>query len=315
MKIGQDALTRFSLDAPPATLAESIKELGITHPLLLAPQGENYQIVCGHRRAECARRLGMDTVPAFVPASAPSPADAILRNLTENRPHRVYSDMEKALIIRKLAGAAVREKEIIQEYLPRLDLERSKKLFEDLKQCAGFSESLALLLHQLNLPLRVLTPLFRWDADSRNALEPLLAALRPGVNKCRELIELADETAVKDGEPPRALLNRDAIQKPLQDADLSSHEKYDAIHKQLRLWRYPVLTDLQRRVYRAIDQLQLDGRIQLRTPQNFEGDRFKIELTFTTREELVQQVERLFRVTDAEALDDLIQIFREISKG
>ena len=154
--------------------------------------------------------------------------------------------------------------------------------------------------------------LFRWNEAGREAAETLLAALRPGVNKCRELLELIEETAVKDGVPPQALLNREEIQKPLNEADLPPNEKYETIHKHLRRWRYPVLTDLQKQVYQAIDRLKLDGRIKLRTPENFESDQFKIELNFSSREELTAQVEQLFRITDAEALDELIRIFKEL---
>ena len=162
------------------------------------------------------------------------------------------------------------------------------------------------------MPLRVFSILFKWDDESRVAAESLLNILRPGVNKCRELLELTNETAVKDNTSPQAILIRKEIQMPLNNADLPVNEKYDAIHKQLRLWRYPVLTDLQKQVYRAIDQLKLDGRIKLRTPENFESDQFKIELNFSSREELTAQVEKLFRVTDSDALDELIRIFRNI---
>ena len=309
--IGETSLTQFSLDPPPEKLVQSIRELGITHPVLLAPHGKQYQIVCGHRRVACALLLQLVTVPAWVLEDAPAPAAMLKRNLLENRGHRTYSDIEKGWIVHKLVQAKVPESEIIKDYLPLLDLERSKKLFADLNQCAAFSESLSALFHCLNVPLRVFSILFRWDEEGRAAAETLLDTLRPGVNKCRELLELTGETAVKENTSPQAVLNREAIQKPLNDAELSTHEKFDAIHKQLRLWRYPVLTDLQKQVYRAIDQLKLDGKIKLRTPENFESDQFKIELQFKTREELVAQVETLFRVTDSEALDELIRIFTE----
>jgi ParB/Sulfiredoxin domain len=308
--IGGENLTRFSMDPPPETLVQSIRELGITHPVLLAPADKGYQIVCGHRRVACARLLKLETVPAFVLEDAPTPAEILKRNLFENRAQRTYSDIEKGMIVHKLVQAKIAEAEIIQDYLPLLDLERSKKLFVDLQQCATFAPSLISLLHGLNLPLRVFSILFRWDANDQAAAKTLLDTLRPGVNKCRELLELTAETAVKGGVPPLAILNREKIQTPLNDADLPINKKYDTIHRQLRLWRYPVLTDLQKQVYRAIDQLKLDGKIKLRTPENFESDQFKIELQFNTREELVAQVEKLFRVTDAEALEELIRIFK-----
>ena len=309
-EIREDFLTRFSMDPPSDTLMESIKELGITHPVLLTPHGNQYQTVCGHRRVECAQRLKLKTVPAFVLEGSPVPAEMLNRNLIENRGQRTYSDIEKGNVIVKLAQANVPEAEIIKDYLPLLDLERSKKLLADLNQCAAFSESLKTLLHELNLPLRVFSILFRWDEESRASAENLLEILRPGVNKCRELLELADETAVKDNNSPHEILSRQEIQTPLNNTDLPVNKKYDTVHQQLRLWRYPVLTDLQKQVYRAIDQLRLNGKIKLRTPENFEGDQFKIELQFKTRDELVSQVETLFRVTDSEALDELIRIFR-----
>ena len=311
-EIREDTLTRFSMDPPPDALLQSINALGITHPVLLAPASKGYQIVCGHRRVECVRLLGFVSIPAFVLAEAPAPAALLKRNLIENRAHRTYSDIEKGGIVLKLAEAGILEAEIIQDYLHLLGLERSKKLFVDLQRCATFSKSLSTLLHSLNVPLRVFSILFRWDADSRAAAESLLDTLRPGVNKCRELLELTDETAVKDNTSPQEILNRKEIQTPLNNADLPINQKYDAIHQQLRLWRYPVLTDLQKQVYRAIDQLKLDGRIKLRTPENFESNQFKIELNFSSREELTAQVEQLFRATDAEALDELIRIFRDM---
>jgi len=304
--------TRFSLDPPPETLVESIRKLGVTHPVLLAPQGTHYQIVCGHRRVECARLLRLETVPAFVMQNISTPAEMLKCNLIENRPQREYSDIEKGRVVHQLAAVGVPEADIIKDYLPLLDLERSKKLLVDLNQCATFSENLSTLLHQLKIPLRVFSILLRWDEAGREAVETLLAALRPGVNKCRELLELIDETAVKENTTPHEILNRKEIQTPLRNAGLTVNEQYDTVHKQLRLWRYPVLTDLQKQVYRAIDQLRLDGRIKLRTPKNFESHQFKIELNFSSREELTAQVEQLFRITDAEALDELIRIFKEL---
>ena len=79
--IEEHSPTRFSLDPPPETLVESIRELGVTHPVLLAPAGTHYQIVCGHRRVECARLLSLETVPAFVLENMPTPAEMLKCNL------------------------------------------------------------------------------------------------------------------------------------------------------------------------------------------------------------------------------------------
>jgi hypothetical protein len=42
---------------------------------------------------------------------------------------------------------------------------------------------------------------------------------------------------------------------------------------------------------------------------SFESDEIRIEMKFRTREEFVNQVEKLVRASDSEALDELISIF------
>jgi ParB family chromosome partitioning protein len=47
-------------------LAESIRERGILQPILLRPDGENFQIVAGERRWRAAQRARLHTIPAIV---------------------------------------------------------------------------------------------------------------------------------------------------------------------------------------------------------------------------------------------------------
>ena len=93
--IGEDALTRFSMDPPADTLAQSIRELGITHPVLLAPADRGYQIVCGHRRVECARLLKLKTVPALVLDTSPAPAEMLKRNSARKLVRRELTAISK----------------------------------------------------------------------------------------------------------------------------------------------------------------------------------------------------------------------------
>jgi ParB family chromosome partitioning protein len=47
-------------------LAESIRERGILQPILLRPDGEDFQIVAGERRWRAAQRARLHTIPAIV---------------------------------------------------------------------------------------------------------------------------------------------------------------------------------------------------------------------------------------------------------
>ena len=49
-----------------ATLAESIKNLGIFQPIVVRKQKDKYQIVAGERRYRAALMVGLETVPVVV---------------------------------------------------------------------------------------------------------------------------------------------------------------------------------------------------------------------------------------------------------
>ncbi len=308
--IRRDALTAFGMDPVPGELVESIRALGITHPLVLVPHGDGFCVVCGHRRLEAAEVLGLDTVPAHLMEPMPG-ADRLMWNLQENRAHRRYTDIEKGRILHRLHSAGVGEAELVAGVLPVLGEPKTRKRAADLLGVRVFAESFQRLLHELNIPLRVFSLVTKWDEADRAAAERLFAQLRPGHNKWRAVLETVDETATRDGIAPAEVLEHAAILKTLEDASLSTNEKYDAIFSWLHARRYPHLSELQSRVRRAAERLQLDPKTKLKLPENFEQDLVKIELKFSTEEELTRQVEKLFGACDAEALKELLRTLKD----
>jgi len=301
-----DGLTDFSRGADPPGLRPSIAAVGLTHPPVLTRHGAGYRIVSGHRRVRAARALGLPTLPANLPDTAPDDEARLAFNLTENRAHRQYSDIETAAILSRLHRAGSGEARIIEQYMPILGLERSKKLLDDFLNTGKFADSLQQLLHDAGIPLRVYAPMFRWDDASRERAATVFAALRPGVNKWRELLLLIDETAGRDGVSPAALLDREDIRAALQ----SDEAPYDAVREVLRHHRFPTLSQMQKKVWLAMDQLKLDERTRLCVPENFEHETIKIELAFKTEKELAAQVERLTKAAGSQAMRDLIRLFK-----
>ena len=54
----EDQLTDFSLDGCPEKLTDSVKVIGIRHPISVCPSGNRYAIVSGHKRFQAAPRSG-----------------------------------------------------------------------------------------------------------------------------------------------------------------------------------------------------------------------------------------------------------------
>ncbi len=313
-QIEPNPLTQFSLSPVSKKLEQSILNIGITHPIVLSPIATNkqYRLICGHRRIEILRNLHLPSCPSRI---SPQPIDDLSQlelNLVENLDHRCYSDIEKGLILVKCSRAGANEDQLIDKFLPLVGLERSKKIANDFLKIDLIPSSFRNLLHELNYPLRAFSTLFKWSEKSQQTIEYLFSLLRPGVNKGRELLEMIDEICVRDDSTPDKFVMKSEIQSSLKDINLKEHEKYNSIHSKIKQWRYPTLTDLQHQVWKAIDELKLDDSVKLRFPENFESNRLKIEIKFSTPQELLKYAEQLFRASDSKALENLIKIFKNL---
>ena len=305
-----DQLTNFSFDIPPISLKQSIEEVGVIHPVTLVPLGKSFRIVCGHKRIKIVSQLKIKEIPARILSPAPDEEAMLMLNLSENQFLHQYSDIEKGLILSKLYTIKIPEIRIIEKYMPMLGLEKSKKLLGDYLSANQLTTELKTLLHEMNVPLRTFSVFFNWNAKSTMAAERFFSALRPGVNKWRDLLEWIEEISTRDEITPLDLFELPKLQSVLNQNDLAPNVRYDRIRQILHSRRYPVLSDLRVRLARSLDALQLDDKTKVHVQDSFESDEIRIEMKFRTREEFVNQVEKLVRASDSEALDELIRIFK-----
>jgi len=305
-----DQLTNFSFDIPPISLKQSIEEVGVIHPVTLVPLGNGFRIVCGHKRIKIVSQLKIKEIPARILSPAPDEEAMLILNLSENQFLHHYSDIEKGLILFKLSEARIPEIRIIEKYMPMLGLEKSKKLLDDYLSTNQLTTGLKTLLHELNVPVRIFSVLFNWNTESAMAAERFFSVLRPGVNKWRDLLEWIDEISTRDEITPLDLFELPELQSTLNQNDLAPNVRYDRIRQILHSRRYPILSDLRVRLARSLDALKLDDKTKVHVQDSFESDEIRIEMKFRTRDEFVNQLEKLVRASDSEALDELIRIFK-----
>ena len=168
-QISNDNLTLFTRNYDSSALILSINAIGITNPLILKPHSnEKFQIVCGHRRAQTARQLGLDNIPAWL-ISANLPETEVIRlNLIENS--RTYGDIERGNIIAKLIKCKTPINSIIKDYMPIIGLEKSKNLFDQYANSANLEEDLQKIFHELNISIQVYRTCFSWGSNSQKII-------------------------------------------------------------------------------------------------------------------------------------------------
>lgn len=83
-----------------ASLAASIKELGVLQPVLVRPVGDAFELVAGERRWRAAKRAGLQTIPALVRETTD---DASLEQaLVENLHREDLNPLEEAAAYKQL---------------------------------------------------------------------------------------------------------------------------------------------------------------------------------------------------------------------
>jgi ParB/RepB/Spo0J family partition protein len=305
----EDLLTDFSMDGCPEKLMDSVKVIGIRHPICIYASRNRYSIISGHKRFQATSRAGFTTIPAFIVPEL-NDASRLIINLNENFGQRHYSDIEKGCILNKLTQAGVSDETIIEDYMPLLELERSKKLFSDLSGVEKLAQKLKILLHQAGVPVKTFNTFYKWGSLTK--AESLFSILKPGVNKWRDLLDLIDEVAARENTTQENIISRNDIQTILTSSDLPTPKRYDHIHKTLHNLRYPVLSNMTKQVARVLDEMELDEKTRLRFQDTFESNELKLELKFQSEKELSQQVEKIFKALQSGSVEKLINIFKSI---
>ncbi|SVE46437.1 uncharacterized protein METZ01_LOCUS499291, partial [marine metagenome] len=229
-------------------------------------------------------QLQINEIPARILDPVPDDESMLILSLSENRFHHHYTDIEKGIILSKLSEANVTEISIIEKYMPMLGLEKSKKLLDDHLSANQFVSSLKILLHEMNIPLRVFSVFFSWDKENILAAVRFFSVLRPGANKLRDLLEWIEEISTRDEVTPLTLFELPELKSVLNQNDLAPNVRYERIRQTLHSKRFPILNDLRVRLAKTLDELKLDDKTRVHIQDNFESDEIRVEMKFRTRE-------------------------------
>jgi ParB/RepB/Spo0J family partition protein len=92
-------------------LAASMQTHGVLQPILVAPDGDGYQVIAGNRRLKAAVRAGLERIPAIVKPHLDDETKYLI-NLVENIQRVDLSAKERVEAIRQLASSGLGVREI-----------------------------------------------------------------------------------------------------------------------------------------------------------------------------------------------------------
>ena len=188
--------------------------------------------------------------------------------------------------------------ELIQEFMPLMDMEPSVALFSRYMKLLHLEEVILTAIAKGTLHERigfVLSPLEKRD---RLALFHLFEELPFSVSVQKEIVETVVEIGRRDNLTPTHILDSEEVNDLRRAHMRPARQRAQQIRKQLQARRAPRLTARKERFAREARDLGLPSGVRLIPPPYFEGPRWSLECTFERSHELATRLRQLAELAD-----------------
>lgn len=185
-------------------LAASIKQYGVIQPLVVTPNGKNYELIAGERRWRASKIAGQKTVPAIVRTTVEN--EKLELALIENVQRVDLSPIEQAISIERLhqqfslsygdiAKKLGKAETTLSNIVRLLQLpEDATKALQAGKISEGHARSILAFKHDVKLQHRLLELIVAQGWSVRQA-EQFVTAQKQGLNNPAVNKRVASETA------------------------------------------------------------------------------------------------------------------------
>jgi hypothetical protein len=273
-------------------LVLSIRHLGFINAPVVLPRHDQYIIVCGFKRIEAARFLGLTHIPARVLPSDTSQQQCARLCIADNAFQRPFNLIEIsrafALLQKFFRGPEAALQEASLMGLPS-NMDYLKKV-APLCQMPSFIQNA--VLSDL-ISISTVWQLSQMPEKEAAAFVDIFSALNCSLNKQREIITLTKEISIRDDITVFEVLMEHSFQKIVYDDSLDSNQKTRQFRNHLRRLRYPHITEAENNFSTQTKKMGLSERFRLIPPQDFEGDTYRLIMDFKNLDEFKAHREKL----------------------
>jgi ParB/RepB/Spo0J family partition protein len=291
-----------------SSLHASIARGGLLHPPILQPtiSKGHYRVVSGYKRLLALQKLGADEVSACI-STGEDDLSLFLMNLEENLGSRQLNVIEKALALDKLSRQfGLSREDILGKYLPRLELGSDPKTLDLYLSIAQLEDEIKRALASDRLSVAAAQQLTSLPLADRMTFIRLVEALRLGKSLQRELLVLLTDLARKEKTSFSEILAPVKVASAMKGKAAQAPLQARRVRQLLIERRYPRYSQAVERFEKLRERLQLPAHILLQAPPFFEGQSWRLVVTFRNREELEAARKALDALADNPLADELL---------
>ncbi|HWP90833.1 MAG TPA: ParB N-terminal domain-containing protein [Thermodesulfobacteriota bacterium] len=291
------------------SLEDSIKEVGLINPPVLRRTGDKYQIISGRRRLEACKELGFSRVFSKTYETHEISDEDCLKLVLYDNQERI-GELEKAELLLKFRDiCGLDEMELTKRVLPYLGIPPARRSIEKYVRLGKLEHEIKDGIYSQRITLE--QALILSETAGANRMEifrRVLLRMRLNTNETRDVVKEIQEVASRDKRGVGKII--DEIESKCGGGELKN-----AFRRELKLMRYPVLTQAEEEFRDCLMGLDLPKEVNVFHAPFFEGNHLEFRIRVESVEKLSRVLSYLSSALAKGEIDRLLTIVREGSPG
>ncbi|MCX7822636.1 MAG: ParB/Srx family N-terminal domain-containing protein [Syntrophobacterales bacterium] len=276
---------------------------GILSPLWVWETSSNRLVLIdGYSRYGWAKGTGCYTLPCLVFPSSFSKEELLKMRILTKSSESNLSLEEKANIVERLLRL-YSAREVERNFLPLFSFPSKPGFSKVIVAFTKTSKEFRCAVREGIIDERIALVLATWDEESRHGMLRLLKKLRCSVSIQREILESVEDLGRAKNIPYSEVLRE--IEVVLGDQNLSPREGTERVRHFLKALLFPNLMARRNSFEKTLKSLELPYGVELKPPDQFEGDEWEMKVRFSKPQELLDKLKIFNSKISMEVLDKI----------
>ena len=292
-----------------SSLKDSIEDIGLLNPPILRDKEGGYQVITGWKRLATCKEIGLKEVYCSVYPSDFSDKDCLKTIFVDNRDRISEIELGQLISLHKiLCGLA--DKQLMDEVMPSFDIPSNRKNLDKYLALASLENEVKNAFFEEKITIEQCHMLSELPSKNRlQILENILLMYNLNNNESRQVIQHISEIAS---------IKLKSILDIISEVESASPDrKLDKNHlrDELKRMRYPDLSDIEDKVRKTIQEIELPKEVNVHINQFFEANDIEIRIKAKSSEELLEICNNIIELCAKGDVDKLISLIKGGNNG